>query len=52
MMVTGRDIVARFREVEDEYRALSKELTISEWRERSWIQRYLDNAMRLTSALQ
>ena len=28
MMVTGRDIVARFREVEDDYRALSKELTI------------------------
>ena len=52
MMVTGRDLVARFREVEDKYRALSKELTISEWRERSWVQRYLDNAMRLTSALQ
>ena len=52
MMVTGRDLVARFREVEDEYRAVSKELTISEWRERSWVQRYLDNAMRLTSALQ
>jgi cardiolipin synthase len=51
-MLTGGDIVARFREVEDEYRTLSRELTISEWRERSRLQTYLDNAMRLTAALQ
>lgn len=51
-MLTGGDIVARFREVEDEYRSLSRELTISEWRERSRLQTYLDNVMRLTAALQ
>jgi cardiolipin synthase len=52
MMVTGGDIVARFRAVEDTYRALSRELTTTEWRERSKVQRYLDNTMRLTAALQ
>jgi cardiolipin synthase len=52
MMVTGGDIVARFRKVEDDYRALSRELTIDEWRQRSMVQRYLDNTMRLTAALQ
>jgi cardiolipin synthase len=44
--------VSRFREVEDSYRELSKELTIEEWRQRSKVQRYLDNTMRLTAALQ
>ena len=52
MMLTGGDIVARFRKVEDAYRALSRELTIEEWRQRSMVQRYLDNTMRLTAALQ
>jgi cardiolipin synthase A/B len=52
MMLTGGDIVARFRKVEDDYRALSRELTIDEWRQRSKVQRYLDNTMRLTAALQ
>ncbi len=52
MMLTGGDIVARFRKVEDDYRALSRELTLDEWRQRSKVQRYLDNTMRLTAALQ
>jgi cardiolipin synthase A/B len=52
MMLTGADIVARFRKVEDDYRALSRELTLEEWRQRSFWQRYLDNTMRLTAALQ
>ena len=52
MMLTGGDIVARFRKVEDAYRALSHELTMNEWKQRSKVQRYLDNTMRLTAALQ
>ncbi len=52
MMLTGGDVVARFREVEDDYRALSRELTLEEWRQRSRRLRYLDNTMRLTAALQ
>ena len=35
MMLTGADIVARFRKVEDDYRALSRELTLEEWQQRS-----------------
>ncbi len=31
LMLPGADIVARFREVEDAYRALSRELTLEEW---------------------
>jgi cardiolipin synthase len=52
MMLTGADIVARFRKVEDDYRALSRELSLEEWQQRSAWQRYLDNTMRLTAALQ
>ncbi|WP_322919162.1 MULTISPECIES: cardiolipin synthase [Nocardioides] len=52
MMVTGSDVVARFRKVEDDYRALSRELTLEEWSRRPAVQRYLDNTMRLTAALQ
>ena len=35
LMLTGGDIVQRFREVEDTYRALSRELTLEEWSRRS-----------------
>jgi cardiolipin synthase len=52
LMLTGGDIVARFRDVEDSYRELSRELTLVEWRRRPFRQRYLDNTMRLTAALQ
>ena len=52
LMLTGGDIVARFRQVEDDYRARSRELTLTEWGQRSMVQRYLDNTMRLTAALQ
>lgn len=52
LMLTGGDVVARFQEVEDGYRALSRELTLEEWQQRSRWQRYLDNTMRLTAALQ
>lgn len=52
MMLTGEDIVTRFRAVEDDYRWLSRELTTAAWGQRSALQRYVDNAMRLTAALQ
>ena len=40
------------REVEDSYRAVSTEVTLATWRKRPLAKRYLDNVMRLTSALQ
>jgi cardiolipin synthase len=52
LMLTGGDIVQRFRQVEDAYRALSRELTAEEWSRRSRRSTYVDNAMRLTAALQ
>jgi cardiolipin synthase len=52
LMLTGGDTVRRFREVEDTYRSLSRELTLAEWSQRSRRSTYVDNAMRLTSALQ
>jgi cardiolipin synthase len=40
------------RGVEDGYRAVAKELTLQEWNKRPISQRWLDNVMRLTSAVQ
>ena len=52
LMMLGGDVVARMRKVEDHYRSLSRELTLDEWRQRSFGAKYVDNVMRLTSALQ
>ncbi len=52
LMLLGAPLVGRLREVEDTYRALSRELTAEEWAGRSRRDRYLDNVMRLTAALQ
>jgi cardiolipin synthase len=52
LMLLGPDIVGRMRCVEDSYRSLSRELTAAEWSTRSRGSRYVDNLMRLTSALQ
>jgi cardiolipin synthase len=52
LMMLGGDVVARMRVVEDHYRSLSRELTRAEWKQRSFGSRYVDNVMRLTSALQ
>ncbi len=52
MMCTGPSFVARMREVEDMYRSLSRELTLEEWLKRPLTKRWVDNVMRLTSAVQ
>jgi cardiolipin synthase A/B len=52
VMLLGPSIVASMRAVQDTYRSLSRELTVEEWRGRSRRSRYVDNVMRLTSALQ
>ncbi|MGO4256683.1 cardiolipin synthase [Marmoricola sp. RAF53] len=52
MMMTGTAVVERMRAVEDHYRELSRELTLAEWEQRPFRTRYVDNVMRLTSALQ
>ena len=52
VLLLGSGFVARMRAVEDSYRAISTELTLDIWRQRPLIKRYLDNVLRLTSALQ
>ena len=34
------------------YLAVSHQLTLEEWKQRPWRRRYIDNVMKLTSALQ
>ncbi|WP_456694797.1 cardiolipin synthase [Aeromicrobium sp. P5_D10] len=52
LMMLGSQVVARMREVEDHYRELSSELLAEDWARRPLRRRYVDNVMRLTSALQ
>jgi cardiolipin synthase len=52
LMGFGGTLVSEVKDIEDQYRAASKELTAAEWKRRPWPTRYLDNVLRLTSALQ
>jgi cardiolipin synthase A/B len=52
VMCVSRPLTTAMREVEDHYRSLSRQLMLAEWRRRPLRKRYLDNVMRLTSALQ
>ena len=52
LMLLGPSVVSRMRAVEDTYRALSQSLTLEEWDRRPGRLKYVDNVMRLTSALQ
>lgn len=52
MLVRGEEFVAEMRAVEDEYRSLSRELTLEEWMQQPLRSTVLDNLARLTSALQ
>jgi cardiolipin synthase A/B len=52
MLVRGEEFVEQLRDVEDQYRRMSRELTIEEWDKRPLRQVVLDNLARLTSALQ
>ncbi|MFT4052766.1 MAG: cardiolipin synthase [Microbacterium sp.] len=52
LLVRGEEFVSQLRAVEDEYRALSRELTLEEWQQQPLRSTVLDNLARLTSALQ
>lgn len=52
LMVTRGNIIGELNELTKEYKELSDELTLEEWNQRSWGRRYVDNVMRLSSALQ
>ncbi len=52
MLVRGEEFVAEMRVVEEQYRSLSRELTLEEWQQQPLRSKVLDNLARLTSALQ
>jgi cardiolipin synthase len=52
VMVRGRHIVAKLREIEDGYRSESSELLLDDWLTRPLRSKILDNTARLTAAVQ
>ncbi|GAB3615488.1 cardiolipin synthase [Okibacterium endophyticum] len=52
LLVRGSSFVDDMRRVEDDYRAISRELTLDEWLKQPLRSTVLDNLARLTSALQ
>ena len=52
LLTTGGDLVGDIAEVVASYQQDSRELTLEEWEKRPLIRRYMESAMRLTSALQ
>ncbi|WP_439594238.1 cardiolipin synthase [Microbacterium sp.] len=52
MLVRGEEFIREMRTVEQQYRDLSRELTLDEWERQPLRSTVLDNLARLTSALQ
>jgi cardiolipin synthase len=52
VMIHSDDFVTELREVEQSYRAESRELLLENWLERSLLSKVLDNTARLTAAVQ
>lgn len=52
LLVSGREFAADLALVENDYRAISRELTLEEHMSRAWPGKIVDNLARLTSALQ
>ena len=52
LVTSGREFAVSLHAVEDEYRRLSRELTLDEWTHRSVGHRVVDDLCRLTSAVQ
>ncbi len=52
MLVRGEEFTRQMRDVEQQYRDLSRELTLAEWEKQPLRSTVLDNLARLTSALQ
>jgi len=52
VMLLGKDMVNAVNEVQNHYREISSEITLSQWRRRPRMQRWIDNVARLTATLQ
>jgi cardiolipin synthase len=51
-MVRGKTFIDDLHALQDEYRAVSRELTLEEWVSRSRVSATFDNVARLAAALQ
>ena len=52
LMITRGNLLVQLDQLADAYLAVSHRLSLEEWNDRSFFRRYLDNVMKLTSALQ
>ncbi|SJM69280.1 Cardiolipin synthetase [Corynebacterium glutamicum] len=52
LMIAKGNLIHELNALTDRYRTVSLKLTLDKWNQRSWRRRYVDNVMRLTSALQ
>ncbi|KQB86156.1 cardiolipin synthase [Corynebacterium lowii] len=52
LMVVRGDLITQLGELTTAYQSVSTELTLRHWNQRGFMRRYVDNVMRLTSALQ
>ena len=52
MLVAKGDLIEDFTQLATNYKKVCHELTLEEWNARGVLRRYVDNVMRLTSALQ
>ncbi len=52
LLTCGRDFADQVRALEDEYRAVSRELTLAEWSRQGFLHGVVDGLARLTSAVQ
>lgn len=52
LMITQGNLLKQLHELGDNYQRVSHVLTLEQWNKRGFIRRYVDNVMRLTSALQ
>lgn len=52
VMMIDKDVVQAMHQVEERYRAVSRELHLEEWLTRPVMARYVDNVARLTATLQ
>lgn len=52
LMVAKGNLIKELNELTTQYENACLQLTLDDWNQRSWARRYVDNVMRLTSALQ
>jgi len=52
VMLLGQEMVDAVNQVQNHYRDISSEITLSQWRRRPRMQRWIDNVARLTATLQ